>query len=99
VVQKYRDHARTAPLDVVDEHAAHDAAQLAVKVFALAFALPLAVRRPVIINGVRATRSLRSTASSIRNASRGWISPYAMMRPQTLSPSAAATASGSGQGA
>jgi len=56
LVQKYRDQVRTAPLDVVDEHAAHEAAQLAMKVFALAFALPLAVRRPVIINGAGGSR-------------------------------------------
>jgi len=33
LVAKYRDQVRTAPLDVVDEHAAHEAVQLAVKTF------------------------------------------------------------------
>ena len=31
--RKYREQVRTAPLDVVDEHAAHEAVQLAVKAF------------------------------------------------------------------
>ena len=33
LVAKYRDQVRTTPLDVVDEHAAHEAVQLAVKAF------------------------------------------------------------------
>jgi len=33
LVAKYRDQVRAAPLDVVDEHAAHEAVQLAVKTF------------------------------------------------------------------
>ena len=33
LVAKYRDQVRTAPLDVVDEHAAREAVQLAVKAF------------------------------------------------------------------